>query len=873
MGAVPGVTRAIVHYPDGRQEAYGGYAGGIGAGGVTNVTAMKPALSPETKGVEMEGSTRGELSRTREMESTASIDFNSEVPPRSQRTLRPEPNLYPEAPFRTHNQTTYTDYDAPNAVHLQAPFALMGVGGSGDGMAGDLAMQAQRETAHNLSLRTRRQLVAARRLRGAAEAESSALSGAAGAASIPAASLLFSNSLTGTMAASWAANNGAVAGAAQLAAKVGTLSPRAPDFGSTTQDRVEAATHLPTGLPATLDRTGRGEYAGGLSGLDTTAALASMPPQFNMHGENAAAMAALVTSRAPGSPLAPGAAAESARLPAYLARSLKTAKQIPVEPSELATETVKPGALDETVRTLEATTRSALLAARVRDAKSDAMADAADGSLGLLAEPELYPAHFNDHLSHGKPLVTLGQEQLSKTRTQLSMKRRGQRIAEALPDAPGENSGIHAAPLPKFADKTKDGVPWYRDTAARDAPTSRRGPGGFAFSDVVSPLDGPAPPEDPIVAALPDNLHGIDPKYDAATRHTVRRVDAAGTVLGADLLRTVSRVDLAPGQIGAKSPRLLADGLRREEEAVDAAAGDVFKIRSVAHSQLGSWHRRHGEVTGKVTSFDPSAGGDVDDGSVAAGGAGTAFLQRSPGEVPIADLHRNMSTAVTCLPGAPALRDTRALRESMLNSPFRERGYTSAILGHNSRVEAINAETVADDGKERYTNPKDHAPLFSSFSSDRIFQSNFTIPRGIAKPQSPNRNALAAAASNAGGSSPIGHAGAPRMPVFVALPAGGVPGPGSHRSPLKPTPGDAEARRGSVYGTAFFESAEAASAASASAKPLPAAQPKFTPIKARESTPLRTLGVQPARLVNSAGGAGFVEPPASGAVRTRGFLK
>jgi hypothetical protein len=871
MGAVPGVTRAIVHYPNGRQEAFGGYANGIGAGGPTNVTAMKPALSPEADGNRRGGK---ELSCTREMESTASIDFHSEVLPKCQRMLRPEPNLYPEAPFRTHNQTTYTDDDAPNAVHLQAPFASMGVGGSGDGMAGNPTMQEQRETAKLLALRTRTQLVTARRLRGAAEAQSSMLMGTAGAVSTPTAAALFSNSLTGTMAASWAANNGTVAGAAALAARAGTLSPRAPDFGTTTRDRVEAETHLPTGLPATLDKTGRGEYAGGLSGLETTAALASMPPQFNMHGENAAAMAALVTGRAPGSPLALGAADESARLPAYLARSLKTSKLILVEPTELAAETIKPGALDETVRSLEAATRSALLAARVRDAKNDATADAKDGTLGLLAEPELYPAHFNDHLSHGKPLITLGQEQLSKTRTQLMMKRRGQRIAEALPDAPVEDNGIHSKPLPKFAEGTSAGVAWYKDTTARNLPTVRKGPGGFSFNDVVSPLDGSSPPEDPIITALPDNLHGIDPKYNAATRHTVRYVDAAGSAVGADELRAVSRVDLAPARLGAKSPRLIADGLRREEEAVDAASGDALKARTVAHHDLGSWQRRHGEVTDKVTSIDPNTvNPDLDVSTAAgtaAGGAGTAFLARSPGEVPLADLHRNMSTAGTCLPGAPAIRDTPSLRESMLTSPFRERGYTLATLGHNSRLEEINPETVADDGKERHTNPKDHAPLFSSFSSDRIFQSNFTVPRGIAKPRSPSRNMLAAAASNAGGSSALGLAGSPRMPIFVALPAGGVPGPGSHRAPLKPTPGDKEARRSSVYGTSFFQSAEAVSAAS---KTAPSA-PRFTPLKAsaREPQPFPTLGQppQPARLVNSDGAANAATP-SSAAVRTRGF--
>ena len=36
MGIVPGVARAVVRYSDGRQEAYGGYAGGLGAGGGSN---------------------------------------------------------------------------------------------------------------------------------------------------------------------------------------------------------------------------------------------------------------------------------------------------------------------------------------------------------------------------------------------------------------------------------------------------------------------------------------------------------------------------------------------------------------------------------------------------------------------------------------------------------------------------------------------------------------------------------------------------------------------------------------------------------------------------------------------------------------------
>jgi len=282
-GIIPGVARAIVHFSDGRQEAFGGFARGLGAGGATNMMAPKPAQSPEADGAGAPA--RAPLAATSEWASTAAIDFYADPAAQtSQLTARPPRGLYAEAPFRVHNQTTFCDPDAPRDVARQAPFALMGVGGAGDGLAGDAAAQAQRGTAAELALLTRSQLVAARRVRAAGDGDAAAAArggAAAGVATTAAAGALFANSLTGAMAGAWTELHGPVHAAAALAARAGSLSPRAPPFGATRQDAAAAAVRLPSGEAATLDRTGRGEFAGGLSGLDTTAALAAMPPQFN----------------------------------------------------------------------------------------------------------------------------------------------------------------------------------------------------------------------------------------------------------------------------------------------------------------------------------------------------------------------------------------------------------------------------------------------------------------------------------------------------------------------------------------------------------------------------------------------------------------
>jgi len=292
-------------------------------------------------------------------------------------------------------------------------------------------------------------------------------------------------------------------------------------------------------------------------------------------------------------------------------RSLHGVQELSVEPQHLPSDTVKPGALDESVRTLEAGRRSTLLAVRKRDAKLAALGDAQDGCPAL-ASPELTECGFNEDIrstgSTGKGLTELGRGTLSKTRLALLQQRAHAATSAALPFAPGEPLGIHAAPLPRFSERLSPALqPWWRDKAAVEAPGGRLGAGGAGFTEVVGPLDGPAPPSraNPSTDDLPDNYRPIPAVYEASLRHTVRRAEAQGQRLSAEEMG--ARVDLAPPGLSAKSPRLLQDGLRREEEAVAASEGDAFKARSVLHSQLGSFQRRKGALTRSPGSVDPLA--------------------------------------------------------------------------------------------------------------------------------------------------------------------------------------------------------------------------------------------------------------------------
>jgi hypothetical protein len=975
MGVVPGVARAVVRWPGGRQEAYGGYGGGAGAGGPTNVTAP-PVARAAADGAG--GAAPTPLTSTAELTATASIPWAAgSASAGSQRTPRPPANLAPEAPFRTHNQTTFTDLDAPGAVHRQAPFALAGVGGAGDALAGRPDMAAQRSWAARGGLLTATQLRAARRPR-AFDTADAAADGAAGggdavAAGAPSdrtvaaavAAATSGNSQAVAAARAWALANSTVAAAAALGATAAALSPKAPPFGASTSDFAARSARHPWGAPVVLDATARGEYVGGTSALPTSRAEAAMPPQFAYGGAKAAEYAAALARAARGSPMAAparaaappsprsadappagvsseapappvrggsgsaaqgagpapagppvedaalsaaaprvpeldfsgggsgggaysssAAASTGARLPAYMSRSISAAHLLPVDPQELPSDTIKPGALDESVRTLEATTRGALLAARRRDAKLVALSDAGEGAALLpVADGELYPAHFNDSTAHSHRLTAEGLGSLSKTRTQLRMRRAALALEEALPCAPGEPLGIHPAPLPRFAERlSPEGTPWYRDASARERGGGRRGAGDAGFTDVVSPLDGAAPPPtDAALVGLPDRvdpLETIEPRYDAALRHTVRLPDRQGAHVPAEVLAASLRPTLAPPAMGATNPRLIRDGLAREEEAVAAAAGDPFKERTVSFAATGRVKRRkspsHAEkptamalaADGSLAEAPPDAApGSAVPPTLPAGARGSAFVVvPPPGKPRLFELHKNVSTAP--LPGnlADTAEADGPLREALLSSPFAHANglWSRSQLEHSHRVDGDGAEGVTkleEDGKVPLTRA-DLAPMFSSFSADKQFVPLYVVPGGGPRqPASPSLKTLAHAASLAPGGVPLGVAGAHRTPAYRAQLAAGAPGPGSPLPLKAPLPGDVEPRRASVYGVEVH--------ADGALRDLRAEALRGAPVGVGGllRSPMRGAAARPASLPPSpAGGGGF------GAVRTGGFL-
>jgi len=1032
IGAVPGVSRAIVRFPDGRQEAYGGYAMGLEAGGPTNVTGNARTQSPQGCSVEeavlvstaggLEGLTsprKGGAARyTLDGTSHGSIDFSADPPSQTQTTLRPLPTLAPEAPFRTHNQTTYCDPEDRGAVSSQAPYALMGVGSTGDGVVGwDTSMTLQRSTAPALGLRTATQLKAARKIALTGELQkpnnlvaattqsetatllfnssskvdktvtypSGSLNIAASAslglfdqppserlplanettttfsstqssthktapllaahsgilsnlttqgafrpaASIPAAGApsdpsnapalaMAANTFTLAQTQRWLSSGSTVAGAAVLASGGSSLGATGgmggsnspfPPHGSTLADERARAYIKPTGESPVIDAIGSGAFSGGLTHLSTSQSQAVMPSHLNSHVIAAASVAQQIVEGTPGSPLFRGgsdsfvvsqgmqdsAAARTTApkvettLPEYMRRSMAASQIITVDPVELAPETIKPGALDASVRTLEATTASALSSLRKRDAYCaarddfDAVDDLAIGSGAAPALPELYPPHFNDSsfTAAGKavtlPVGPSGAPSLndslsgsrltlsgiSKTRSQLKARLRGDAIAASMPNAPTQVLGIHPAPLPSFSSRLNHkGVPWHKDTAALDTPlntgdttlpsahftatrglTPARGVAGgeTSYRAVVSALEGPAPPVNPAFADLPDNDRGtlIPPEYDAARRHSVRAPhlngldttssDATLHFDSEDLAATrASRPTLTPATIGAHNPRLIVDGLQREEECVGAASGAFDKVREVTPMSLGSWIRKHagrgardGMLTDKVTSVDVQAPGftaahfDNDGAPVRSGspaGIGGSAFVASPvytaQQAPVASLsqelfqtHSNVTSLGVILPGATPLEGGPGLLQTLLSSPYKLNSGNGSWSGnhllHEKTIEGpVPPDALESDGKVTAT-PRDTQPLYSSFTSDKTFSLPYVTPLSyMPQPKTPSMKTLAAGVAATGGSV---REGAP-VTRFNAMPAQGVPGPEIRTSLKSPLPGDSEPRRGSVYG-------------------------------------------------------------------------
>jgi hypothetical protein len=630
IGTVPGVARVILRNPDGTQEAFGGYGGGMGSNPLNNMTGTLEAVMGRPvgagRGAESEAEHMQRLAATaaaRAAESTM-MGVGSEQDDVDRMTAA-ELGV---RPFKPDNIGTFSDRGSPFRVHKQAPFALAGKGGAAEAHENDPATAANKVVAADYNLLTRTQLVAARRLR----------------------------------------------------------------FKTGEGTEADTAAGLRTDSVLGPSGTGGGDDSGAGGGGGSG----------NSVGEDALRSTLRSTSGA-------------AHLPQYMLQSLANKSQLPVLNDDLPHETVKPGALPEGARTIEAATVTALRGLRVRDAKEAAL-DLTRQPHSAIAMPELYPPGYNDHHSHGKPLVSEGQASLSKTQTQLEKRRLAERVTESLAFAPPEPYGIHKGPIPSFSKRhTREGLPWYSDKSHLEGATTNfmgsplDGPAGLAAVATVGSASTGAD-----FRGLPNVIEPIPPQYHPALRHTVRDTALHGTTHTS----TASLGDTRAG-LGTKAPRLIKDGVLREEEEALAAAGDPFKTRAVNPRTQDRYLRKHGlalpENPGKTDPREVARRLEATVDPSAFRPAYSALDKGADGR-PAYMVNKNLGNWANGLPGP------RVDKKGVADAAAHGRTWSSAIITYRQMMDAGGADAGLDEsGKGRTVDPHDYDPMFSSFSPDNKF--------------------------------------------------------------------------------------------------------------------------------------------------------
>lgn len=616
LGIVPGVSRVLLRNPDGTQEAYGGYAGGMGANPLNNVTGTLAAVMGHNVGP---GSPATETARIHVDETT-----DAQASPTGGRFTVGEDG-YTEFHVKPDNMNTFSHRGRPHETFKHAPYAPAGIGGTAEIMQMDNELSTNKSLSQDMTLLTRTQLAAARRLR-ARSAEHSAEDKAAGTLT---GSILFQTEDTNNMS-----------------------------VGETT-------------LRSTIRES---------------------------EGKNA-------------------------HLPSYMVQSMANRNLLPVINGDLPHETVKPGSLPEGARTTEATTVSALQAGKKRDNILAAL-ELTHQSADAVALPELYPAGYNDHHSHNHVNVSLGQDSLSKTQTQLQKRRLAERVTESMSFAPLEPYGVHKGPLPSYAKKLNNsGVPWYVDNTHV---------AGVTTNFMGSPLDGidnirtTGHQGDTSIEYrnIPNHIDPVPPEYDPTLRHTVRDTRLHGTTHHS----TGSMGETVQG-LGSKTTRLIKDGILREDEETTSTIGDPFKTRVIHPHKLDSYLRKNGlQIPDKVSTVNPweIMKAEQTDPSIFR----PAFDMDKPGSRPLHTLHKNVSHWNNGLPGPGVPK--QALMDTLKNG----RQWTSAVIEYKQKLDPKD-ERVDDNGKQRYVETKDYDPLFSSFSPDRVFHEPFLKSTGGHRPRSP----------------------------------------------------------------------------------------------------------------------------------------
>ena len=171
LGVVPGVTRVVLRNPDGSQEAFGGYASGMGAGPLNNCTGTLEAVYGRTVGA-----------------GTAANDAPARDREAEDRTARETLLLQDDVPPpRQLQMTSFGLRGHPTDVWMHAPFALSGEGGAKEAHVQDAELASNKDVATSQRLLTRTQLIAARvhrsqnsELQGATAAEARAAGSATG---------------------------------------------------------------------------------------------------------------------------------------------------------------------------------------------------------------------------------------------------------------------------------------------------------------------------------------------------------------------------------------------------------------------------------------------------------------------------------------------------------------------------------------------------------------------------------------------------------------------------------------------------------------------------------------------------------------------
>jgi hypothetical protein len=198
-------------------------------------------------------------------------------------------------------------------------------------------------------------------------------------------------------------------------------------------------------------------------------------------------------------------------------------------------------------------------------------------------------------------------------------------------------------------------------------------------------------------------------------RHTMRDTHAHGVAHAS----TTFRPDVTTG-LSAKSPRMIRNGLRLEEEDTNATVGDPFKERTVNPRDLPAYQKKHVQLNGNLVYEDPWYIASLQAPQDPTSAFRPLFTMHKMTGRPVHTLHKNNSHLKNTLPGPAVTRHTQA--EAAQRALPQGAKWTHAILDYNHRMDpATSMARLEPDGREPVNPRKDQAPMYSSFSADSTF--------------------------------------------------------------------------------------------------------------------------------------------------------